>query len=365
VRYYKIVIDGTTAFTSLLPNGQTDPGALKVELDIISAPMGAPGGDSGASVRVWGIPLSTIGQSSNFNGKSISVYGGMSKGLPLANPAQQGLLVQGLIAQAYGNWIGTNMTLDFIITAGANAAGSAPGSTSNPGQQKTASGTGAITPATPLNLVLNWAPGTTLATAIQNALKTALPTFTPIVNISSQLVNTTTKAIIGFYQNLKQFADEMQRRSISIISSSPYGGTGYRGVQHVVSGNTINVYDGQGSNAAGAAKAIAFTDLVGQPTWRSAYLIQVTCVMRGDLQVGQTITLPPSQITVQGNLSSFAPGVPRDTSIFQGSFEIQQLRHVGDFKSPRGEAWATMIDCFTSTAASAATNPGALGGSQV
>src|ERR1700733_6962067 len=101
MRFYRIDIAGQTAFTSVFQHPTwglvTDPGALNVEMDINQAPANEPQG--AAYVRVWGIPLATIAQSSNFNGKSIAVYGGMSSGLPLANPAQQGLLVQGLIQQ--------------------------------------------------------------------------------------------------------------------------------------------------------------------------------------------------------------------------------------------------------------------------
>ena len=43
----------------------------------------------------------------------------MAAGLPLANPAQSGVFVQGQVYQAYGNWIGENMSLTLeIVPAG-------------------------------------------------------------------------------------------------------------------------------------------------------------------------------------------------------------------------------------------------------
>lgn len=301
-------------------------------------------------MKIWGIPISTIAQSQNFNGKSIAIYGGMSKGLPLANPAQQGLLCKGLIQQAFGNWLGTNMDLDFIVTAGSNAPGTAATSSGAGGSSTTGSGSGSITPATPLNLIFNWQANTPLKTAIENTLRTALPGFTTKINISDKLVKT--YEINGFSQNLEQFSQYIRRLSIDIISSSPYGGTGYRGVQINLVGTEFTIFDGtaSGTQAAGsnsAAKEIVFTDLVGQPTWRSGYLAQVTCVLRGDLAVGQTIKLPQTQTAVQPSLAF--PQI-RQSSIFQGNFIVQQLRHVGNYKQPRGAAWVTVIDCYPSVA---------------
>ena len=109
MRYYKIVItdeggdikkqwsslDGTT--------GNPIMGALNIEIDVPMAPLGVPAGD--AYVRICGISLLGVGQSANLNGLYLAAYGGMSKGLPLANPEQNGLLVKGQIFQAFGNWL--------------------------------------------------------------------------------------------------------------------------------------------------------------------------------------------------------------------------------------------------------------------
>ena len=140
MRYYKIVITdpssgnvitppgfdgllGGASYTSFV-NGQSLPGAWNVELDIPVIGAATPQGSAGA--RIWGISRQEISQANDLNGKNISIFGGMQKGLPLANPAQSGLLVQGFIFQAFGNWIGTDMTLDFVINPG-QATSSTPG----------------------------------------------------------------------------------------------------------------------------------------------------------------------------------------------------------------------------------------------
>jgi hypothetical protein len=94
-RYYRIEIDGGPTYTSF-NNGVTNPAALQVELDIPVAPFASPA-STGAFVKIWGIPLDDIRQSKDLRFKGIKVFGGFQKGLPLANPAQAGLLVQGYI----------------------------------------------------------------------------------------------------------------------------------------------------------------------------------------------------------------------------------------------------------------------------
>jgi hypothetical protein len=113
--------------------------------------------------------------------------------------------------------------------------------------------------------------------------------------------------------------------------------------------------DGQGSTQQNA-KAILFTDLVGQVSWQGAFTILVTTVLRGDLAIGQAISLPQTQIQVT-NPQGFAPNMPRDTSIFSGTFIIDQLRHVGDSRSADGTRWVTLITAHPATSANSNVAP--------
>lgn len=88
-RWYKIIVGGTTFAAT------NNPTALQVELDIAVSPTAAPNVGQGVWCRVWGIPLQTVLTANQFTNKQIQVFGGMSAGLPLANPNEQGLLVQG------------------------------------------------------------------------------------------------------------------------------------------------------------------------------------------------------------------------------------------------------------------------------
>lgn len=326
MRYYTIEIsDRKTGqlvrrYSSRLQNGAVDPGALNVELDIPVQGFAEPlsQGGTGASVRVWGISLEDISQASNLNGKAIKVYGGMQKGLPLANPAQAGLLCQGFIFQCFGNWIGTAMTLDMIILP-------------DTGSEQA-----------PKNLQFNWLAGTELRDAVTTTLRNAFPGYRILVNVRSGLVRGNPEW--GEYDTLSQFAHYVQDVSQDIV-----GGDNYRGVEILLREGQFIVRDG---SLRSIPKQIQFFDLIGQPTWVEFPTIQVTMAMRADLFVSDFIQMPPAvTTTTAGSLSQF-----RNRSVFQGIFQIVHLRHLGNFRQPDGESWITAIDA-NPTASEPAVTP--------
>ena len=84
MRYYNIQINNEddspfATFTSYV-NGQTDLGALQVDIDFPVSPLSQP--LQGGSLTIWGIGLNQLGGAANFNGKQIIVKAGMQKGLP-------------------------------------------------------------------------------------------------------------------------------------------------------------------------------------------------------------------------------------------------------------------------------------------
>lgn len=270
------------------------------------------------NIRVWGISLQEIAQANNLKNKNIKVYGGMQKGLPLANPQQSGLLAQGYIQQAFGNWIGTDMTLDIVVLPGS-------GSSSNPG--------GVGTLAAPKNIVLNWKAGASFSSAVQSALQTAFPGYTVNINVNSGIVRPNDE--VGYFPTLEQFSQYAKQTSQDIIKTS-----GYAGVGIVLAQSTITVSDGS-SSANTTPTQIAFQDLIGQPTWIEAPNIQIKTVMRADLAVGGMITLPPTLIT---NTAQAASSLLNQQAAFQGGFTVVSERHVGDFRNPSADAWVTVIE---------------------
>jgi hypothetical protein len=323
MRYYTIIISDPQSGKefqrySSFQNGQTLAGALDIEFDIpvvpFAAPMGVP------YVRVWGIPLAQISQSNNLVGKRIQVFGGMQKGLPLANPNQNGLLVQGFIQQALGNWVGNDMTLDMFIATAATPANLALNDSAD----------SALDDVVP-NIVLNWKANTPLAQAIEDTLTTAYPGFSVDIAISDDLVRAEDQW--GFYSSLTEFSQWVKMTSLDIV------GDNYAGVDITVRDKVFVVRDGTTETPP---KLIAFQDLVGQPTWIDSPFINIKLVMRADLQVWDFIKLPEKgvlAVTTPQAVSQF-----RNLPTFKGVFFISRVRHVGHYRQPTAESWVTVVD---------------------
>jgi hypothetical protein len=329
---------GGASFTSFT-NGKTIPGAWNIGLDL--PVIDAATSQGFATLRVWGISVAEIAQANNLAGNlseglpgyNIAIYGGMKPGLPLAtelvqrNPKASGLLFQGSVYQCFGNWIETDMTLEFVIMQG---------------QASTPSKVGGIgTLAIPKNFVWNWPAGQQMSVAIKNCLETGCPGVKVNPSISQSLVRNAPDP--AFYPTLEQLAQYVNRASRDILKMP-----GYRGVSIVPAGSTFLVYDvGPGSaKPTGPVTNIAFQDLIGQPTWIAAPLIQFKTVMRADLVNGALVKLPPALTT---NTQAAASSLINQKAAFQGTFQIVSLRHVGDFRNPSADAWVTIVEALPST----------------
>jgi len=345
MRYYEIIITdpfnpkwGPFIYTSF-PNKKNDPNALNIEFNCQIVPYATS--VQAVQLIIYGIDIKTISNAFDFARKNISISAGFQKGLPLASPAQSGKILQGQIIQSYGNWIGTEMSINFIIVAGsAKAIDPAPSAGA-----AVPSG-GAVSPAisvgdydAPINGHFTWVAGTQLSTAIANFLSTAFPTFpAPDIKISPNLV-------IGYDQNatygtLRAFADWVKPYSYGVI------GGNYNGVDIILKpGNQIAVYDGTVKEGVKTTN-IEFYDLIGQPIWLATNTIQFKCPMRADIDLGQTVVLPKkyfSAIAPQDNQTSFNY---RGTSQQNGSFTVAQVNHFGNFRQPTADSWVTVIECF-------------------
>lgn len=312
MRYYNIVIKHPTTGATLkqwssMNGGYTDPGAHLVEFEIYSSFFATPTGSVDSSIKVWGPSIQELFDA-NYNGASIDVYAGMSKGLPLANPAQQGALIKdGTIWQQYSNWIGTDMTIDFIVKA------LAPG-----------------------NLSFHWKAGTPLAQAIAATLSAAYPKMKQQINISPNLKLAHDE--YGYYDTMAEFAGMLQSITVNLF------GVTYRGVQVTLRDGAISVTDG---TTPQQPVQLAFTDLVGQPTWLEPQIVQVTTVMRGDIQAGQHIKLPQRTSAAPGQVFSPPQSLAqfRSKSAFEGSLFVQAVRHIGNSRDPDGRAWVSIFNC--------------------
>lgn len=329
MRFYKITIrdpDGNlitrpssvpgveATYTSY--DGQNSlPGALQIELDIPLSSYATP--MKGAGIRIWGISLGEIASAADMNPKyvgndlkvfTIAIEAGMQAGLPLANPEQAGLIMEGSIFQAFGNWLGTEQTLDIIL------------------------GPDLGTNANPKNIAFNWTKGQRLDAAISQTLDTAFPGKLQNINISPDLVFNADQP--GFYSTLEQFAVYVKQASMSIIGSADYAG-----VDIFLQNGAFYVTDGTTQQKP---KEIAFQDLIGQPTWIGPPLqIQFKTVMRGDLAIGDYVRLPPSIVTTTGTDTAALVNL---NVAFAGTFRITEMRHVGSFRQADAASWVTTFN---------------------
>lgn len=347
MRYYKIVISDPNTGKILVPNpvtrifqrvapsasvatytslagdpalGVTLPGALNIEFDIPVYAMSQPLG--GSHLRIYGISLQEIAQRSDLNGKMIDVFAGMARGLPLAKPQQAGLIFHGKIFQAFGNWQGTNQTLEFVIQPDFG------------------------TPDVPRNISFHWRAGTSLSDALTVTLSTAFPDYAIKIAISPNLRLAHDEP--GYYHSLPQFAQMLNGITKAII------GGDYGGVQIMLNGKTIVVMDGTqtlpGLSSPSSPKQIAFEDMIGQPTWIDTGTVNVSFVMRHDLAVNDYIQFPTGLMSpyVLTMPNAAVPNQPASSkTAFQGVFSIRDLHHFGSFRQPDANAWVTMVNAVS------------------
>lgn len=299
--------------------GQPNPNALNIEFDIPVAPLHTPQG--GAYIRIWGLGIRCLTQAANLNPvggvfKTFSLRAGMSKGLPLANPAQQGIIAQGAIYQAFGNWTGVEQTLDLIVM---------------PGPLVTNSG---------IAISWSWPRGTSLQSALKQMFAQAFPTYTANINISEYLVAPSDEK--GIYLNIDAFADYLHERTRQL--GAQVNGSDYQGVAIITRGNTIIASDGAGP-VPPKTVALAFQDLIGQPVWIEANTITFQAALRGDINYNDRVTFPSGVMPPYALTSPNAayPGSPAASkTAFQGTFLVNQdIHYWANFRQPDAASWNT------------------------
>ena len=262
------------------------------------------------SLTVHGISLQDLTQAQQFAGMQLTLKGGMQAGLPLANPRQAGLITAGYIYQSFGNWEGTEMTLDFVVLPPI------------------------YTFQSPGNLVLNWRANTTLSSALTQCLKVAYPSIPVSVNLTTDAVQAHDEAV--YFSTFDQMAQwVMQITEIRTLNP----------VYMVNQGGRIEVFD---SGYKPETIQIQFTDLVGQPTWIAANTMQVKMVLRADIQVGSIVTMPQGLQSTPGIVLTSASAYPSQIkykTAFKGKFFVKELRHIGNFRTPDGSSWVTVANC--------------------
>jgi len=323
----------TTLQQSSLTNayrGQTtNPNALNVELDLQLGPQSQP--TSNSFVRIWGVPLYLLNSAHQLAGNPnkkffyhCRVYGGMWSGLPLSNPKQSGILTNGRIVQSFGNWQGTNQTLDLYLSPSLTTYN------------------------LPKNFTFSVKKGKKLSIAIRVALANVFPNTKIEIDISDNLI--ATQNLNHEVPNAGDFSSWINQLSKDIIKDDDYSGVEIKFYPSENKEGLISVTDN--FTYFPEVKQINFNDLIGQPTWVAFRLISLKLVMRADLKVNDIILLPNQldNLTVIANPKAFGyQGINgaesiRKNTIFNNTFRITSLRHVGNYRQPDENSWCTIIE---------------------
>lgn len=329
---------GVASFVSHLPTAagglRYNPGCAQIEFNIPVGPYAIP--QPGSFIRIWGVGVQAVGSASDLNQQNFALYGGMQLGIAgqsgLANPAQAGLLAQGQIFQGFGNWQGTEQTIDLICIAG-----------------DAEPVTGAI--------IFNWTPGQSLQDALTQSFSNSYPNYDLSFDIDPGLQTQGTvshvayppDALASFNAWLQQLT-QIQGQSlgfdllqaVNAPAPSPLDTTNYLGVQITLQGTTLKVWD----SATFAPKVwqLNFQDLIGQPTWLRVNQLTFKTVMRADIQLGDDILFPKNLIPPYGLLSpdSAFPGAPnRASTVFKGRFNVVEIHHYANYRQPDADSWNT------------------------
>lgn len=315
MRYYEIRISpgqqsansfAPITFSTLTPAKTDNGSALSVDLDIFQTWYHQPA--QNGYIKIKGVDFKQLNQSANFNNARIKVSVGMSKGLPYAKPSQAGLIIDGTILQCFGNWLGSEVSLDFVI------------------------GAATYNPNTNVNLSFEWKKDTPLQDAVTNTLKKAYQSVPISGSFSSNLIYTEDQW--GQYTNLLSFSKYINGVSKQIITSE-----GYQGAS--IGSSSAGFILSDGIAAAPKTTKVNFTDIVGNLTWIDIATIQAKLIMRSDLNVGDKIIFPKGSpvLNVVNNYSQY-----RNNISFDGTFQINQVRHVGSSRQADGNSWCTVVN---------------------
>lgn len=335
--------------------GGGNPAALRVELDITTTPLHTADAHAKPFVKIHGVPLSMVGQAADLNGMYFRVLGGMSQGLPLANPKQIGPLATGQILQSVGEWVGVDQSLTLYLAPGGSSTDYAAVSGGSP------SASIPVTASTPCNLTFVWSKGQAMSTAIAQCLMVAFPQLSIQMQISANLVWSSDVPKTAYFQNLQQFAQFINATSKSVLAGPNPANTiyaqstnpAYLGVCITLGGGTLVVQD---FTTQTNPIQIAFQDLVGQPNWSAPGQVQLVTCLRGDITVGDFVNFPPSTGTTgsfgspNGGASPLVNGNTSTSqytgnSAFQGTALVTKCRHLGDSRSLTGLGWVTALEC--------------------
>lgn len=311
MRYYNILISNPDGSKFLEFEGKNGTG-LNIELNAVINDLSQTGT---ATLKVFNLPLKYFLRQSEFRGKTILIKGGMSKGLPLANPAQQGILIFGEIQYGIGERIkGINFhTFSIIYTA--------------------------ATP--PKNgFILDWKKGTKLSDALRNTMQNAGVTannFNIKLDDEKWIATHDQQSCFATDKQLGDFLSKTTNGVIKIAPNSP-------AKKYLIT---------DGSAVKQKPKVISIFDFVGQPTWNGGTSpdgkivtgnFDLPVILRGDIFWFDEIEIQNPLVFKVG--VNAAIGLPDFARVgFTGKAQVVQLTFIANYAAASGENWVTILNC--------------------
>ncbi|HDL7800447.1 TPA: hypothetical protein PXP53_003446 [Yersinia enterocolitica] len=329
MRYYRLEIinpktgkpplDSKSRSIGPFDTSRTPGCGLHIEFDIVVTGLDVV--KSGTMLTIYGLPIEMLQQSVNLQGCIVRLNAGFSKGLPLANPHQQGEIIYGEVYLAYANWIGTNQTLNLVI---------------NPVPRKTDDGK-------PVSIKGDGKKGEKLGDVLVRALKEAYPKKTIECLVSDNLV--LPEPWNGSYTDIGSLAMVVRNASIAMMRQANYSGVGI-----IILSDRIRIYDNASVNW-GQPKKINRNELVGQPTWIAPFAVTFKCPLRGDIRCGDVVELPQGLYSGASSIlmtnTTALSVISRNATTFTGRFLIKSVRHIGAYLTADGDAWVTVFEAFS------------------
>ena len=311
------------------PNGVYDPSAHNVIFDFMVVDYAQYAGSM--TFTIEGPSITDLLQTGHYGPKRVGdgtlfqywnyqLYLGMAPdGLPFSGPQagqpEPGLVAAGSIQESFGNWVGNDMSLSFLLM--------------NTGLQ--------VSPP-----VLNWLPGQPLADALQLMLKAAYPGMPQKIRISP--------ALIGPKHGITQVTYTLQSMSHFIKSQTAGANYGqaqdYPGVSIYIQNGVLIATDFTQKPTKPPVK-LSLESFIGQPVWVGGDVMAFNLVMRADILVGDELELPKNYRQLPGFTTTLAQVTNYDYDYalaFSGKFWVTAVRYIGQSRSDNGAEWMTIVE---------------------
>ena len=315
MRYYRLLLDGQ----ELCAQNAKNPTGLQIQFNIQTM---NEGDTANSEITVYNPPLWMFGEYMTLYNKKIELYAGVTA-TPISNligiePAKQDLIVSGFIGAVFPDWNDANQQLTFILNQVPQYANNPDGTvdfTKSPGgyQFRTKEGDKAI-----------------------DAVKSALDVVAPGVPV----VDRTNGATIPFACTAPVFT---VTALASVVSSWKlilmYSGQGY-------------ILNTRASPSYGQEIALKKQDFLCQPSALGVSEMAITTFIRGDIRMGDLISMPQDMFVGVTNLSGdIANSTGLDAylkttgrnlfTMFSGKWLVNAIWHVGDLRNTDVQSWAT------------------------